>query len=115
MVMTFVQGTEEQIMQELLNMKKRTIVKEFLREMIAKRLDSEIIKFQDNDLKLDIKNLYYELKKEKIKATWKLKDNVELGDESLKILKEKHYKINDLSNLVFLKSLRTPNFNLFNT
>ena len=51
--------------------------------------------------------MYFELSKEKIKKAWKVKEGNELGDESIKILKEKHCKNNDLSNLVFLKTLHS--------
>lgn len=80
-------------------------MKDFLKELISKKLDSEIAKFNDLELKLDIKSTYYELSKEKIKSTWKIND-IELGDESIKVLKEKYCKNSDLSNLVFLKTLR---------
>lgn len=95
---------DQQIKESLIN-KKKIIVKDFLKELIDKKLDSEIGKFNDVELKIDIKAMYFELSKEKIKSTWKIKDTVEIGDESVKVLKEKYCKNNDLGNLVFLKTL----------
>lgn len=96
---------DDQQIKEILVGKKKAIVKEYLRDLISKKQDNEIAKFNDNELKVDIKALYYEISKEKIKQTWKIQDT-EIGDEPLKVMKEKYVKNNDLGNLVFLKTLR---------
>lgn len=99
---------------EKMTEEKMKIVNEFLKNIIAKKQDAEIAKFQDVDLKVDLKKVYLEILEEK-KNKFKKKDETTtpnlMNDEVLntnETLQEKKPKPNsdDLSNLTFLKHIR---------
>lgn len=96
---------DNQITEKLVN-KKKEVLKEQLLNLINKRQDHEMAKFQSNALKLELKNIYYEVTKERILKSWKVNENPnDVTDDNLKSIKEKYSKNSDLENLVFLKNL----------
>jgi len=95
------------------------IVKQFLQEILDKKQDSEIAKFQDIDLKLDIKKAYMQINSDKKENFNKKNVNIQTSNNNLTVDERKSSmfsnniqnnnkkdKINDLNNLNFMKNLR---------
>ena len=99
---------DERTLKDLLVKKKKEIVKEFLIDLIDKRQELEISKFQDIDVKIDIKAAYMEITQDKINKSKKYEIKRNEDNEDVK----KEIENNDMGNLVFLKNLRKLYINI---
>ncbi len=106
-------GLDERGLNEKMFEEKKKIVKDFLKNMIEKKQDPEIAKFQDVDLKVDLKYAYAEIVEEKRNKSKKKPNDDSAGleqDEDFKVKK----KDDDLCNLTFLKHVRKLKLNNHN-